>query len=194
MSDTATYREAFLCGIRDWSEFWGDPLLSGTIFMVSYLGAALAILAVARRSSGRERLYWRLCGWLFIFQVANTHLDLHGLVWTIGRCLAHAQGWYQNRQEVQILLLLGLAWVTVLLLLVVLAVFGRNIAGNLVLTLGVAIALGFTVVKGISYSALTGMVNRKVGPFPIADYIEYSGIVLATLAAAGRLWAMRNEE
>ena len=61
-------------------EIWGDPLLSGTIFIVSYGVTALLIFKAAREAAARERHYWRLCGSLFLFQVVNTNLDLHALL------------------------------------------------------------------------------------------------------------------
>ena len=140
-------RDAFVCGIDDWWDIWGDPLLSGAIFMISYGVSALLIFRAARCSTGRERGYWRMCGFLFIFQFFNTNLDLHALVWTIGRCLAHTQGWYENRREIQLFFLIGLALFAALILLIVMVVFLRNIARNMLLTFGVTIALGFTLVR-----------------------------------------------
>jgi hypothetical protein len=183
--------DAILCGIDDWWEIWGDPLLSGTIFMVSYGVTALLIFRVSIGFEARERLYWRLCGGLFLFQLANTNLDLHALVWTTGRCMAHAQGWYENRREAQVLFLVSLAIVVGLILLTVVVVFSRNIFRNLLLTLGVSIALGFTTVKGINYHGFEQYYGAEVGPFRVADFIEYSGIVLAFLAVLIRLRQIR---
>lgn len=184
-------REAFLCGIADWMDIWGDPLLSGTIFIISYGVTALLIFRAARKAPTRERWYWRLCGFLFLFQLLNTNLDLHALVWTTGRCLAHAQGWYDNRREFQVLFLIGLALLVALILLIVLIVFFRNIFRNILLTLGVVTALGFTIVKGINYHGFEQFYGSQVGPFRVADFIEYSGIVLAFLAALIRLRQIR---
>jgi hypothetical protein len=179
--------DAFLCGIDDWMDIWGDPLLSGTIFMISYGVTALLIFRAAREAEARERRYWRFCGFLFLFQFLNTNLDLHALVWTTGRCLAHAQGWYETRRETQVLFLIGLALLVALILLIVLLVFFRNIFRNILLTLGVVTALGFTVVKGINYHGLEQFYGSQVGPFRVADFIEYSGIALAFLGALIRL-------
>ena len=180
-------RDAFVCGIDDWWDIWGDPLLSGAIFMISYGVSALLIFRAARCSTGRERGYWRMCGFLFIFQFFNTNLDLHALIWTTGRCLAHTQGWYENRREVQLFFLIGLALFAALILLTVMIVFLRNITRNILLTLGVCIALGFTLVKGINYHGVEEFYGGLLGPFRVADYIEYSGIIIAFLATLMRL-------
>jgi hypothetical protein len=65
-------------------------------------------------------------------------------------------------------------------------VFLRHILHNLLLTLGVVIALGFTVVKGINYHGVEQFYGAPIGPSRVADFIEYSGIVLAFLAALTR--------
>ena len=183
MDDFDTIWRSIRCGVDDWSAFAGDPMLSGTIFMVGYGVTAWMMFRAVRFERGRERIFWRLCGLLFVFQVANTHLDLHGLVWTTGRCLAKAQGWYEQRREVQVFLLAWLAMVAGVILLAVLVTFLRNILGNLLLTLGVVTAVGFTVVKGINYHGLDQIYGGWVGPFRVADFIEFSGVVLAFLAA-----------
>lgn len=193
MDEFIVIKDAFLCGIDSWMGIWGDPLLSGTIFMVSYGVTALLIFRAAREAEARERRYWRFCGFLFSFQFLNTNLDLHALVWTTGRCLAHAQGWYETRREIQVFILIGLSVLVALILLIVLFVFFRNIFRNILLTLGVVIALGFTLVKGINYHGFEQFYNRQLGPFRIADFIEYSGISFAFFAALIRLRQIKFE-
>lgn len=178
---------AFLCGVDHWMDIWGDPLLSGAIFMASYGVTALLIFRVARGVTARENLYWRICGFLFLFQMLNTNLDLHALIFTTGRCLAHAQGWYENRREFQVIFLLGLAVIISFILLAVLVVFFRNIFANILLTMGVLIALGFTIIKGINYHNIEQYYSVQIGPFRVADFIEFSGIALANIAALIRL-------
>ncbi len=161
--------------------------------MFSYGVTAVLIFRAARQTTARESSYWRLCGFLFLFQLLNTNLDLHALVWTTGRCLAHAQGWYENRRETQILILTALACLVALILLLTLIVFFRNILGNILLTLGVVIALGFTMVKGINYHGFQQFYGAQIGPFRVADFIEFSGIVFAFAAALIRLRQTRLE-
>jgi hypothetical protein len=191
MSEIKVIADAFLCGIDAWMDIWGDPLVSGSIFMISYGVTAWLIFRAAREAAKRERWYWQICGALFAFQTLNTNLDLHALIWTTGRCLAHAQGWYEYRKEIQVAFLVGLAILVALILLIVFMVFLRDIFRNFLLTFGVSIAIGFTIVKGISYHDLAQFYGLQVGPFHVADYIEYSGIVLAFIAAIIRLRQIR---
>jgi hypothetical protein len=55
------------------------------------------------------------------------------------------------------------------------------------LVLGVAIALGFTLIKGTAVNVAEEVYNQRVGPFRWADLLEFSGVALAMLAAGRRL-------
>jgi hypothetical protein len=74
MEWVALYVDAFRCGVADWWKIWGDPILSGTVFVASYLGVAALTLRAAPQATGRERWLWRLCGFFFLFQALNTPL------------------------------------------------------------------------------------------------------------------------
>jgi hypothetical protein len=177
------------CGFKDWQTIWGDPWLSGTILVLSYAITGFLILRMARRLAGRERWLWMLCGAAFLFQAANTPLDLHAFIWTFGKCLAHAQGWYKMRHQVQAGAAIGVVVVAIVLLVVTTNAFRGKIWRNLQLLLGVGIALAFTVIKGISFHDLAAIYGRTLGPFHIADWVELFGIALALSAALMRLRA-----
>ena len=188
MIEVEVIKSALVCGFDGWMEIWGDPIFTGTLFMLSYgLTGWMIFRAASDMTDKRERYYWRLCGALFIFQLANTNLDLHALIWTTGRCLAHAQGWYDDRRDIQLWVLIGLAILIAIILLIVLKLFYRNILRNLLLTLGVSVALGFTIVKGINFHALQQIYGIQLGQLRIAEFIEYSGIVIAFVGASMRL-------
>lgn len=192
MFDIETLSESFSCGIAIWFEFAGDPLVSGTVFMLAYFITAVIILICARWNWGRERTLWTVCGLLFLFQVLNVHGDLHGLVYAVGKCTAKAQGWYQDRHRIQTIVLLCAAFIGLLILLFVVIYFFRNILGNLLLVLGVLIALGLTFAKGVNHHDLDAIYGGTYGYFRGTDLIELLGISIAFLAAMIRLIRGRN--
>jgi hypothetical protein len=187
LDQRAVYIDALKCGIEGWMEIWGDPFVSGTLFMVSYTLAAVIIFKVALQATGRERRLWQLCGLLFAFQVLNTHLDLHAFPGTFGRCLAHAQGWYESRRQVQMAFLIILGTFALLVLLLTFVYFHKNVAGNLLLVSGVAVALGITAIKGINHHGGEHYYGGTFGAFRGADLIEFSGIMIAITAALTRV-------
>lgn len=186
MRQLATIRDSLQCGFHDWMDIWGDPWLSGSILVMSYLVSGVLVLRTANKLAGRERSYWSLCGALLVFQAANTPLDLHAFVWTTGRCLAHAQGWYAQRQSVQVFFLLSAAVIAAILCTIVLWRLASSVVRNLLLTMGMAICLGFTLVKGVSLHELAAFYGQPIGPFYVADVIEWSGVLLAFFAAMSR--------
>lgn len=182
------------CGVEGWQEIWGDPIFTGTVFMLGYGLTGWLMLRAGRTTSGREAWLWRFCAFLFFFQVANTHLDLHAFVLTYGRCLSRAQGWYQDRHGVQQFVLIGAFVVAALLILLALIVFRRGILRNPLLVAGTTVALGTTVLKGINHSKLEPYFAVRFGPFRGADMLELSGIFMALAAVLIRLRLSRNRD
>ena len=187
---SSDYSEAFACGVEAWSGFWGDPLFSGTLMMVTYAVAALMALRAVRGPRGLqglrgvERVVWALAAVLLVFQVANTPLDLHGLAWASGRCLAHIQGWYAERHAYQRELLILVALTTCALMAICILVLRRDLVSNGLLVLGLGLSLGMTIVKGINYHHLEALYALPLGPLRIPDVIELVGIACVLCAAS----------
>lgn len=192
MLDEAFSPEVLGCTLERFSLFWGDPLLTGSVSMLLYGVAGMVLLQVSRRTDGFDRRLWRVCAVLFFLQVLNTHLDLHALPGAYGRCLARAQGWYENRGPVKLLgaALIAAAMATVLVVATV--AWWRSIRANTLLVAGVAVALGFTLIRGAGVNVAEAVYNQPVGPFRWADLIEYGGVVLAGAAGWRRLRQLRR--
>jgi len=179
----AIYLEAVTCGYTDWMKIWGDPIVSGTILVFSYTLIGILTLRNSLRYIGKERWFWSVCGAYFLFQALNTPLDLHAFIFTIGRCLAHSQGWYEMRRQIQIEFLIGVGLVLTLSLLASIAIFYRSMVANSLLVLGVLITFGITLAKGISFHGGDVNLGMQLGPLKLADWLELSGILVAGTAA-----------
>ena len=182
------------CGFAGWQEMWGDPWLIGSIMVLAYAVTALLLLQRSKLLKGRERAVWTICGLIFLFQAVNTPFDLHSLIWTTGKCLAKAQGWYENRNQVQVFALSALMGMTALILLICIYLFRRNIWGNLLLLIGVIIAVGITGLEVISLHSLIDFYDRALGPFLVGDWIELGGIALVLLAVLFRSRKLRRPQ
>lgn len=127
------------CGIPHWWAEMGDPTLWGWAMT---LACGLAALAAAGRwrslrdpgSDMRGRSFWAALAVIVGLVAINTQADLQTLLIGIGRCLAHAGGWFELRREVQATFFVVLT-VAVVAGLVLLAVARRG-AGR-----GAALAL-----------------------------------------------------
>ncbi len=192
MEQAALSPEMVACAMRRWMRIWGDPVFVASISMLLYGLAGLLLLWVARRTDATDRRLWLVCAMLFFFQTLNVHLDLHALVPAVGHCVAQAQGWYENRGPVKLMGMAAIGAVMALVLVVTAVLWWRSIRANALLVAGVAIALGFTLIKGTAVNPIERVYNQTVGPFRWADLIEYGGILLASLAALGRLRRLRR--
>ena len=177
------YTEAFACGFEAWSGFWGDPLFSGALMMGTYATAALTALRASRSLRGAERAVWTLAVALLAFQVINTPLDLHALLWASGRCLSHIQGWYTERYAYQRDLLVLLAITACVVTAICILLLRRDLLSNGLLVLGLSLSLSMTVVKGINYHALEALYQFPLGPLWVPDVIELFGVALVLCAA-----------
>lgn len=185
------YSGAFSCGVSAWSEFWGDPWLTGSVMVVTHLLAAALLFREARALQGFERFAWMLSAVLFVFHAANTPLDLHGLAWATGRCLAHIQGWYDDKEAVQRDVFLVVGLMSGALVVATALVLRRDFWRNMLLVLGVGVSVGMMVVKGVTYRPFEPIYRASLGPVSIADIAELIGIALAVLAAFSKARARR---
>lgn len=180
---SSDYAQAFTCGVEAWSKYWGDPLFSATVMMATYAFAAFMAVRVLPALAGMERFVWAVGAFLLAFQIFNTPLDLHSLLWASARCLAHIQGWYAERHAYQRELLGALALCVVFVFGITLLVVRRDLLANGLFVIGLGLSFGMTIVEAIGYHDLEAIYVVSVGPLTLPDLIELSGVGLVLLAA-----------
>lgn len=179
----AMTQDILTCALDRWTLIWGDPALTGAVFMLAYAVAGVLAWRVARHANRDDRALWAACAGLLLFQVANTHLDLHAFPGSLGRCMARAQGWYQHKAAAQILVMISLMTLLGLLLLWVLVRYHAALWANILLTSGMTLSLGFTMIRGVSLHPLETLYRRSIGPVQLSDIIEMTGIGLVIIGA-----------
>ncbi len=88
------------CGVENWHAVWGDPWMGATFLVLGYLAAAVLSFRAAAHSP-ETLLFWQIIAALMLVQAVNTPLDLHALVWNIGKCAVAGEGWNTSRQLVR---------------------------------------------------------------------------------------------
>lgn len=176
---------AIRCGYPEWRAIMGDAALPAAIFMSAYaLSAFLLFRTAAACGHFRDRLYWRACALICLVLLVNTPLDLHAWAWESGKCLARTQGWYDAREEVRGALMIGVAAISITLLLAVLAVSKRHPLTNGLLMLGMLMVLGVSALEAIGHHRLEILMSGRVGPMAGGDPpFQLVGIGM-TIAAA----------
>ena len=92
----------------NWSPGIGDPTIGGWVTVALYLLASFSCWTSARKIRLKdarclqERRAWRCISALFLALGINKQLDLQTALTETGRVLAHYQGWYAQRQLVQL--------------------------------------------------------------------------------------------
>lgn len=102
-----------------WHPRLGDPTIGGWLTVAAYLVVAILCARVCfrparlRGSSGmlsaRERVCWLGVAALMAFLCINKQLDLQSFMTQVGRDIARAEGWYENRRAVQRVFVLSVA-------------------------------------------------------------------------------------
>jgi hypothetical protein len=180
--------EALSCALRHWSPGLGDPGFVGWLTVAVY---AVAAVSAGRRAirgpfgadtGRRERTFWWCAAVLLACLAINKQLDLQSLMTEIGRCVARAQGWYEDRQTVQRWFIAGIVASGV----VALAGLGYLMRHTLPRT-GLALAgLGFVcvfvAVRAAGFHHVDTMIGTVVAGLRVNWLLELPGPILVALA------------
>lgn len=183
----------------NWTPRIGDPTPIGWLTVVLYLAAAYVLWCVVRRlrttgdDAGSETLVWSIFAILFVALGINKQLDLQSAFTEIGRVIASAQGWYDQRWIVQVYfvgLVTGCAATAAVGLLVLLR---RAPAPALLALLGTAFVLTFVVVRAASFHHVDVLIGRKILGLRWNWILEIGGIMIVLLAARWRLKQLNRQ-
>ena len=94
----------------NWRPGIGDPTIGGWVTVALYLLAVWSTWQTCDRlDGGGESRTWRAISVMFIALGLNKQLDLQTAFTEIGRMVAVQQGWYGERQIVQVWFIIGVA-------------------------------------------------------------------------------------
>lgn len=186
------------CVLARWQPGIGDPTWQGWLTVLVYLGVAALALRVLRRapfpdprSAGRERLFWGVILGLMLVLAVNKQLDLQSALTQAGRCLARAQGWYENRRPVQVGFLLALAGLAGLFL-IGLARLLRGSGGRQRLAIaGLVFVCTFVLMRAVGFHHADRFLHLPVLGLRANTALEWTG---PALIAASGLRLLRRQE
>jgi len=166
--------------IGNWSPGIGDPTIGGWITVLLYAATAASIWKLLTRVDftrhKTEEWVWRglLAG--LIFLGINKQLDLQSALSELGRLIAHQQGWYDNRRQVQQAFIAGtgIMGLTTLTALVFLA-WGSRGATLSALAGGFAL-LVFVMVRAASFHHIDQLLNLDLAGLKYNWIIEMGAL------------------
>jgi hypothetical protein len=179
-----------------WSPGIGDPTVGGWLTVALYLLAAINCWSTARRLRPtsahllHERHAWLAISVLFLLLGINKQLDLQTALTEVGRMLAVSEGWYRDRQKVQIAFILVVAAVCASAAIVLL-IWERHAPPPTWLgLLGTVLVLGFVLIRASSFHHIDRFIHARVFGFHWNWILEMGGISLTLIAS---IWRRRRD-
>jgi hypothetical protein len=172
-----------------WTPGIHDPTAQGWVTVTMYAVASVLCAVCAQRAHARsaERRVWLGAGAVMAVLGVNKQLDLQTWFTHEAREIATAQGWYEDRQRVQVLFVavvgvLGLIGLTVL----------QNALRHFEMPLrvavaGLAVTFAFIVIRSTSLHVLDQLQQLRVFGLPLNSAFELTGILGVASAATVRI-------
>jgi hypothetical protein len=183
----ATVPDAGLIG--SWSPGIGDPTVAGWTTTFLYFATVVQIWRVMRRIDpvSFEWTVWRLLLVCMFALGVNKQLDLQTAFTEVGRILAHKQGWYDDRQEVQKMFIAGLCGAAAAGC-VAIAVVAYHMPPSTRLALcGIVGLTAFVLIRASSFHHVDILLSTRTIGFKVNWILENGGILLVMLAGSLRL-------
>jgi hypothetical protein len=105
----------------NWTPGIGDSTVGGWITVLLYFLAAVSCWRTARNSNLLDQKIWHAISISFFALGINKQLDLQSALTGFGRVIAFQEGWYRQRETVQLYFIIGVAlfcgWALITLLM-----------------------------------------------------------------------------
>ena len=176
----------------NWSPGIGDPTIGGWVTVALYLLASGSCWISAQKLGlediprSNERRAWRAISVLFLALGINKQLDLQTALTEAGRVLAQYQGWYEQRQVVQ-LIFIALVAMTCLIAAITLLLWARNsLFPTRIALIATTMVLSFVLIRAASFHHVDRFIGQKLLGLRWNWILELSGISLVLLASQWR--------
>jgi len=168
-----------------WRPTIGDPSFMGWFTVGSYFACAIvALIAVLINQMGGRRscFFWSMMCLLMVLLGINKQLDLQSLFTEVGRQIARAQGWMDQRRIVQFWFIVAFG-TTVLAVFLLFAIIMRDLFRRFMLAfIGLFFLLGFIVIRAANFHHFDAMLGSKFFGAKMNWVLELTGIYLILVA------------
>ncbi|MFT4014136.1 MAG: hypothetical protein QM682_12185 [Paracoccus sp. (in: a-proteobacteria)] len=172
------------CMGHGWTPVIGDPEITGWLTVISYgLCFVLATAVLLRRPVGAALGLWLAITLLMAFLGVNKQLDLQTALTATGRCVAHTQGWYDDRAWVQLSFIALLVATVVLALCMALRQLRGRLRRNGLALLGLTVLCGFVLARAVGFHDVDSLISMNFANVKFNFWFENSGLVLIAVNA-----------
>ena len=176
----------------NWTPGIGDPTIGGWVTVALYLLASGSCWISAQKLGleevprSNERRAWRAMSVLLLVLGIIKQLNLLTALTAAGRVLARNQGWYEQRQFVQ-LVFIAVAAMTCLIAAITLLLWARNSSiPTRIALIGTTMILGFVLIRAVSIHQVDRFIGERVLGLRWNWILEMSGISLVLFASQWR--------
>ena len=168
-----------------WYPTIGDPTFMGWFTVFAYLFTAFLCLICAiqiqqsrakKKSSGHHHFFWWFLAIILFFLGINKQLDLQSWFTIVGKQIAHAQGWYENRRSVQLFFIAGISAIFILFLTIVSTTIKLNKYNYWLAMIGLAFLSCFVVIRAASFHHIDRLIGFQLLGFRLNWLFELGGI------------------
>jgi hypothetical protein len=181
----------------NWSPGIGDPTLMGWLTVALYLSAAISCCITVRKlrlevqdaDDAKELRIWRSIAIAFLALGINKQLDLQTALTEMGRVVANLQGWYDQRQAVQVAFIVVVA-ITCLMAAIILVRWTRRApVPTWSALLGSIMVIGYVLIRASSFHHIDRFIGQQILGFRWNWIVEMSGIGVVLVASRLRsIW------
>lgn len=180
----------------------GDPTFLGWLTVLAYLAAAVSCVLCTIRSERifgqgqllQHRLIWGTMALGLFFLGFNKQLDIQSWFTAVIKRIARTQGWFDLGQQVQIIFIVGLAVVSLVLLIAGIWFFRDVWRHYWLLGLGLIFIARFVIVRAATfYGVSLPELSRFTGGIRINWLLEIGGVFIITLGALLNLRLARTK-
>ena len=162
----------------------------GWATVAAYVVATLLAVLTIFRQPGRQRIFWFCLAALLLLLAINKQLDLQSALTAAGRCMAQAQGWYEQRQTVQLTFIIVIAAICLTLGLTLAWIMRKELAHIWVALIGLALLLAFVAIRAAGFHHFDRFIGYEIGGLRMNWVLELGGIAIITINA---LWLLLSD-
>ncbi|SMF13706.1 hypothetical protein SAMN02745866_00863 [Alteromonadaceae bacterium Bs31] len=183
----------------NWSPGINDPTLVGWLTVALYCIAAWSSWRIYFQCERifiihihQQKRFWLGVSCSMVLLALNKQLDLQTLLTKTGRLLAREQGWYRDRDSVQILFLIFLAASCVSLLAYLFYYFRRILITNFAALAGLTLLIFFIMARAVSFHYADTLFRSQLLGLKLYQFIEIAGIFCVWLNAYALMYLSKR--
>ena len=170
-----------------WSSGIGDPTIGGWLTVALYFLAVWSTWKTANFvNPSKEANLWRAISILFAGLGINKQLDLQTALTELGRVVATEQGWYGERQTVQVWFIVGVALTCTSIGYVLLIGARKSPVPTWLALIGMMTVLAFVLIRAASFHHIDRFIGDRVLGLRWNWVVEMSGIAMVIFASEWR--------